>query len=311
MGERAPIPVAAELPSEQRPRPPYGLLLGVLLAGLAISVLGRAFWMLADLLPATGDVMRYFRVQELVFWISALALLVAVGLVWSRLPPSRPRRLAGAATLLFALGTGLWGLMSLPELLGGEGLFGESPIQGAIALAVHALSAAGEVVLFVGLTFRARAAGVPAGTGALAAFVALRLLRTGLVAVRTAIPASATPELLLDPAMITALSLAQLALFAACIAFLSVLLVRLRAASGPAGEVAVAAAATAPSSGPERDLLIGLLALGAGLLVTAGSYAVAVSTGGGSYAVTTGLVVYGLFRIGRAAFRRGGGTGAS
>ena len=62
----------------------------------------------------------------------------------------------------------------------------------------------------------------------------------------------------------------------------------------------------APSSAPARDLLIGSLWLGGGLLVTLVSYgAASSSTGGGHYVITTGAIAYGLVRLirglGRAA----------
>ena len=52
------------------------------------------------------------------------------------------------------------------------------------------------------------------------------------------------------------------------------------------------------------DLTIGGIWLGIGLLVTVASYSLAISTGGSSYFVATGAIIYGAFRLFRG-FRGG------
>ncbi|HEV8324462.1 MAG TPA: hypothetical protein VG389_22790 [Myxococcota bacterium] len=97
---------------------------------------------------------------------------------------------------------------------------------------------------------------------------------------------------------------------AGCFAYFAVLLTRLR--SAPADQLVASSgtdASPAPAgaaASPARDILIGGVAFGIGVAVTAVSYSLAASgSGGGRYVIATGLLAFGLVRLVRGLARLG------
>ena len=266
-------------------------------AGMSITLMGDVY----------GE--TFFRAEEgagLLVDAAAVALLVPVLRGQARGP--------AAAGLRTALGLGvvnvLLGAVQALAVFGGPALLHVG--EGAAGLVLYAaflgLALSFDVVVWRAL---ARIAG---GGGAMSAwmtpaYLPLRVLSAVLAFVRLAIPFEMSRGFYFQGPFAIPYRVFTLLLHLTLSALPLVVLYRLHKVGAPGSAYGAATAAPAPSAkeSAQRDLVMGSVWLGGGLLVTLVSYAAASSGSGGRYVVTTGAIAYGLVRLVRGMIRLGAG----
>jgi hypothetical protein len=294
-------------PNAEGPRPVPGakglFVLGVV--DLGVYVLTFAMASLSGML-GDGFSDAFFRVENIVwllFQAAGIALLV---------PMVRGQKGGAAASLLR---TALWlavvnlvvSVLQSVEVFGGPSLHLGWDGLGLVFYATFlSLSVAFDFVFWFGLK-RIAGEGGAVVAWMTPSYLTLRAVAVSISFVRIALPFETARAILFEGPLALPFRVFTPVLHIAFAVIPVVVLHRLHTV----GVAGMPGGAPAPEDSvkerAQRDLLIGGLWLGGGLLVTVLSYAAASSGGGGRYVVTTGAIVYGLVRVVRGMTRLGAG----
>lgn len=236
------------------------------------------------------------RVQEVIWYaldVAGVALLVpfVAGRRETR-AKSVSRAALALATVSLAIGT-----LQLVDSFGGPKLFafgGDPDAARLFNAGNYGVFVAFEVCFWLAIT--RSAAHVPRALSPV--FYLMLALSSAFALSRMLLPFDAYGELFVTGTWAPAFPWLRMALVSA--RMLCPILVLYSLTRGGA-EAQAGAPADAQEPSGTRDLIVGSLWLGGGALVTAASYSAA--SGGGRYVVTTGAIVYGLWRIVRGLMR--------
>jgi hypothetical protein len=289
MGRMPPPPLAARSPAASRLFVFHALELAWIAADMLL-----VDWVLTR---AESSYARVFAVVDLV-WLAFAVAEVALLAGFRREVGAHPA--AGPLAVAFGLAVASLGLslvQALP-LAGGPELL---PVAGDSAVVIRvALNVGVALALDVALWFAlARILGPALSPGLGAAFYALRFADAALSAL-PALPSDGLHAMLRSSPLASLYPWAHLGV---SVAWQLTMLAALRRV--PATAPASGAPAVSPASEARRDVLVGALWLGGGVLVTVVSYSL-VPEGGGRYVVTLGPIVYGAVRLLRGLARAGG-----
>ncbi len=203
------------------------------------------------------------------------------------------------ASLVVALLQGL-------ALVGGPSIFhyGHDPLGFVVEVGLVGLAFATDLVFWLALRRLGGEGGIVA-PWMTPAYVSMRVFSALIPLVRWALPFEVMRAYFLDGPFSLPYRIFTLLLHAGFSAVMLVVLYRLHAVGVRRAGIGVPLAEPTPRASAQRDLVIGGLWLGGGLLVTLVSYSAASSGGGGRYIVTTGAIVIGLVRVVRGLTRLG------
>lgn len=250
----------------------------------------------ADLLPVADSVAHVVRAYS-ALWLLLEAIGLGLLVPFARSLATTPSaRLARAALTLAAI-CFLWSaLQGFEDLTGTDILPASGTVAGHLTLvSIIGLHASLDVCFWLAAT--RVASRVPSSLGP--AYFSLLALRVAISLLLALMPLDIASRLYASSVLSLGLTLFRIGTNVAGSLLVVLVLWRLvqhgaAAAAGPPADPVTAVDGT-------RDLVVGGLWLGAGLLVTVASYAAA---GPGShFVVTTGAIVYGLVRIGRGLVR--------
>jgi hypothetical protein len=254
----------------------------------AISLGWYLLSMLVFALPMGERWELWFQVTSIVWLILGAAELAAAVPFSQGRQGTRAETPARALLIVLAIAFILSVIQELP-VLGARQMALNNSLERSLGMVHTALFVTGDVCLWLSLT---RSLSNPPPWNL--AFYGLLSLSAGFALLHQVLPPEQFLNLYREPLSGALLRYGRPAVGVTLQILPLLLLARLMM-----GGVAPSADVAAPQlkGSPARDIAIGAIWLGAGLLVTLVSYSAAASESGGRYVVATGAIVYGLSRL--------------